>query len=450
MNLDLNYTKAQTEIFFNQTAKYIIATKGRRFGATRGASQAFIEFLLEGISPLLWVDTVNGNIDRYYERYFLPILKKLPPEITWNFNRQKRELNILGRIIDFRSADNPENIEGFGYKKIFLNEAGIILKNDYLYTNSILPLLLDYPDSQLIAAGVPKGMYKKDGSEHKFYTLYKQAKNNLNGSYKLLEYTSFDNPYLRREDIEKLQEEYMLLGYTQYEQEVLGKFVEVAPGSNPFMISYKPTKHESKEVVYNPLRQTLVSIDFNLDPFTVVFAQAWRDSTGDHFHIINELEIQGGSIPVLIEALYAKQEEMPGYLRSCLITGDAMGKQRDISQRDNASHYIKLQRGLRLHNSHFKVPSNPRHKNSRSDCNFVLYHHPDFKINPKTCPKTAKDMKIVQADNQGNIIKSNRMLEEQKADFLDNVRYLINTFLHKWIERHDKMQIRMGNKLIEQ
>ena len=55
--------------------------------------------------------------------------------------------------------------------KIFLNEAGIILKNNYLYTNTILPMLMDYPDSQLIAAGVPKGKIKKDGTEHIFYTL---------------------------------------------------------------------------------------------------------------------------------------------------------------------------------------------------------------------------------------------------------------------------------------
>lgn len=167
INLRLTHTKPQREIFFEQTAKYVIVPKGRRSGITLGGKNAFISYGLDHISPMLWVDTINGNIDRYFDRYFYPTLSQLPKSL-WNWNSQKRELRINDSIIDFRSADKPESIEGFGYKKIFLNEAGIILKDDYLYTNAILPMLLDFPDSQLIAAGVPKGMHKRDGTPHIF------------------------------------------------------------------------------------------------------------------------------------------------------------------------------------------------------------------------------------------------------------------------------------------
>ena len=40
-------------------------------------------------------------------------------------------------VSDFRSVDRPENIEGFGYDKAFLNEAGIILRDEYLWYNAI-------------------------------------------------------------------------------------------------------------------------------------------------------------------------------------------------------------------------------------------------------------------------------------------------------------------------
>lgn len=134
VELNYTYTKAQAEIFFPANpAKYTIVSKGRRLGATRGAAQACIEDLLDKKGPWLWVDTVNPNIDRYFERYFVPALKG----IDYNWNKQKRELNIYGQWCDFRSADRPENIEGFGYRKIFLNEAGIILEDDYLYDNAL-------------------------------------------------------------------------------------------------------------------------------------------------------------------------------------------------------------------------------------------------------------------------------------------------------------------------
>ena len=37
--------------------------------------------MLEGVSPILWVDTIYGNIERYVERYFLPVLNDLPKNL---------------------------------------------------------------------------------------------------------------------------------------------------------------------------------------------------------------------------------------------------------------------------------------------------------------------------------------------------------------------------------
>lgn len=439
-NLDLKWTIPQREVFFETKEKIIVVPKGRRTGITHGGAQAFIVYALDGISPMLWGDTINGNIDRYYKRFFLPVLKKLPLEVSWEWSSDKRVLTINDSIIDFRSADRPENWEGFGYKKIFLNEAGIILADSSLYEDSVTPMLWDYVDSQIIIAGSPKGKFKKNGEKHKFYELYEIAKSGLDPDYKLLQYSTFTNPFLNTEIIENQKKKYMMLGYHHYLQNVEGEFIDEIIGGSPFMSSYDPARHESLEAVYNPHRQTLVSIDFNLDPFTAVFAQMWRDKDGEHLHIFDEVQIEGGSIPVMIDYLINKEFDYPGYLRNVIITGDSMGKGRDISQRDLASHYHKIQRGLRLKWSQFWLPNNPKHSNSRVDCNEVLTYFPDLKINPAKCPQTARDMKIVQCDNHHKILKSNRNLSEQKADFLDNFRYIVNTFLKKWIETREKIE----------
>lgn len=209
-------------------------------------------------------------------------------------------------------------------------------------------------------------------------------------------------------------------------------------GDNPFASQYSQANHESIEAVFDRNKQLLIKIDFNLNPFAVNFSHIWRDSKGEHYHTVNEESIKNGSMPAMIDLLNNKYEPV---LHNCFVTGDAMGRKGEISQRDNASLYLQLQRGLRLKDSQMKTPkANPTHENSRADTNFVLRHFPDYKINPKTCPQTCLDMRTVQCDAFGSIIKKDRSDVTQRADFLDAERYGINTFLRKWIDSNIKFK----------
>lgn len=252
-SIELSYTNPQIDIFFNIPigVKYQIVTKGRRFGATRGAAHACIEYCLEG-QKILWGDTINSNIDRYYERYFLPALKQ--SGLNFEYKKQQKQLYIENGYIDFRSADNPENWEGFGYNKIFLNEAGIILKNKYLYTNAVLPMMMDSPNSVLYALGVPKGKTLKNGEEHPFFTLFKNAKNNMPG-YKWFQFSSYDNPLLSKDDIQALEAEIRRMNPEMVKQEIYGEFVD---GANNTLWTPELIKHVDR---VPELRRILVAID---------------------------------------------------------------------------------------------------------------------------------------------------------------------------------------------
>jgi hypothetical protein len=213
--MKISYTEAQNKIFFETPERFVTVAKGRRFGFTRGAASFMVEELLDGRS-WLWVDTVNSNIQRYFERYFQPILKELPSEI-WSWSKQDKKLIINGVYLDMRSADNPENIEGFGYYGVLLNEAGIILKNRYLWENAIRPMLLDNSKSRAIVGGVPKG-------KNLFYEL---AQKGIGGDkdWAHLQFTSYDNPFLNADDIQDLESE---LGNSPQviRQEIYGEFVD--------------------------------------------------------------------------------------------------------------------------------------------------------------------------------------------------------------------------------
>ena len=229
-NINLQYTENQLKFLFGHkpTARFIIVPAGRRFGKTKGVANASIEWMLEG-KKILWGDTISSNIDRYVDRYFKPELITSKLNYTWSTQKKVLQLDISNGYIDFRSADRPENWEGFGYDIIILNEAGIILKNEYLYTNAVIPMLMDSPNSILIAVGTPKGKITKENKEHRFYSLYKRAKDN-DPTHELFQFSSYDNPFLSQTDIKELEEEMRIMNPQMVQQEIYGQFVEGAAG----------------------------------------------------------------------------------------------------------------------------------------------------------------------------------------------------------------------------
>lgn len=230
MQLNLQYTENQLNFLFNykKTARFIIVPCGRRWGKTKGAANGTIEWMIEG-QKLLWGDTISSNIDRYVDRYFKPELIKSNIDFRWSAQKKLLELPDFGGYMDFRSADRPENWEGFGYDKIVLNEAGIILKNDYLYTNAVLPMLMDAPNSKLFAIGTPKGKETKEGKEHRYFSLYKRAKEN-DSAFDLFQFSSYDNPFLNDVDVKELEDEMQRMNPQMVQQEIYAQFVDGAAG----------------------------------------------------------------------------------------------------------------------------------------------------------------------------------------------------------------------------
>lgn len=206
---------------FNHPARFKVIAKGRRVGFTRHCAIYLLELALENQGKefkALWGDTTHENIVRYVERYFFPYLKQIPQNaIGWRYYKTEKKLTIGDAVIDFRSADKPENWEGFGYDLVILNEAGIILKNRYLWEHSVRPMLLDTPYSRAVIGGVPKG-------KNLFYELFQYAQSGEDERWKAWRLTTYDNPLLNREEIENLKKE--LKDEKIIKQEIYGEFVE--------------------------------------------------------------------------------------------------------------------------------------------------------------------------------------------------------------------------------
>lgn len=211
-----NYPKQQE--IFDSVARIVVIDKGRRAGFTRGAANNTMRVALNGSKKKgLWVDTVNSNIERYVERFFLPSLRLLPSEQNlWKWQKQQKVLHIGNFYMDFRSVDNPENIEGFGYDYMILNEAGIILKDKYLWQNAIRPMMWD-SDCRVFIGGTPKG----GGGE--FEELYMRGIDPEQSDFSAFKLTAFDNPYVPDE---RIYEDMKSMPQRVIDQEIYGKFLD--------------------------------------------------------------------------------------------------------------------------------------------------------------------------------------------------------------------------------
>lgn len=418
MSIDVRITPEMQTVFEDPAIRKLVK-KGRRVGATHNWILLMALDGLERPITQLWGDTINANIDKYYQRYLLPFLKQLPPG-SWKWNYQKKELRTVNSktndlesgdasIIDFRSSDNPENWEGFGYRRIFLNEAGIILRNRYLYENAVLPMLLDYPDAELICAGVPKGKHLKNGEQHPFYEMSQEV------GTKIWTFTSYDSPVARKEDIDKLVQKYGGPNSPTAQQEIFGEFIDAV--SSPFLHEFNEAKHV-QPVEYDEHLNLYTCWDFNVES-TCLIIQFYREE----IRVLKEYHQRD-----IVDICNQIKEEFPS--RRIYVNGDASGNSENAS---NETYYDLVKKGLKIGNSQFRVPnSNPSHKNSYLASN-EAFKRLDIRIDP-SCEGLILDCKMVEIMEGKGKIEIDKS-DQERTHHLDPLRY------HIWMEHIDNLKI---------
>jgi hypothetical protein len=116
---------------------------------------------------------------------------------------------------------------------------------------------------------------------------------------------------------------------------------------------------------------------------------------------------------------------------SFIITGDSTGANRSALTQGNLGYYDVVATKLRLGRAQMKQPTvNPSIRDTRVLVNSLLQNY-CIKIDP-SCEWLIKDLKYVEVDNEGDIIKD-RQSDLRKADLLDCFRYYCNSFHRDWI-----------------
>lgn len=274
------------------------------------------------------------------------------------------------------------------------------VKNKFVYDNENRPIVLS-PHQRFVSATLD------DNPDKEFVKIYDTQLSRLSTGY-----------------------DYKRLRYGDWN-------IKPAP-KNPFITALDKNRHLTTIPVYDPQKQLTISLDFNIDPFGFIFSHHFKTSDGImHAWYFDEAEIFNGSIPKAVDYIKQYYPQSIPFLR---LTGDSGGNRRSIETRDNNSLYRQLANALKLRPNQIMVPSNPTHKSSRADCNYFFHHYPDIQINRLKCPNLCFDLEYVEVDEEGSILKDNRKDKAQRADFLDCMRYNVNTFAKEWILKHQKLK----------
>lgn len=239
---------------FEADYKYKIIVASRRIGKTYASAQYLIQRMIEKPNQNgLWIDVRQANLDKYVERYFRLLLGDLYKYC--NYHTQKKILKFWnGSYIDFASAENPTANEGFQYNYMVLNEAGNILKNPSLWTNTLGPMAKG-ENARVIFIGTPRG-------KNYFWDLYKQQ--NYSSEYKSWKLTAYDSPFWNEDELLKLK---TTLPELAWKQEYMADFIDgagivfrnirdIATGSvqtynsdNEYIMGIDLAKHEDFTVI---------------------------------------------------------------------------------------------------------------------------------------------------------------------------------------------------------
>lgn len=420
---------AQEQILLNRK-RFNVIKCGRRFGKTELFSELVMECIEDGHSIAYFSPTYKDLYEVWQEnkRIFHPAIKSVSETV-------KQIIFHTGAKLDFWSMEDPDSGRGRKYHRVVVDECEKAGKFKEAWEESIRATLTDYKgDAYLIST--PKfgdTYFKHICKNEQQYT-----------DWRTFVYTSYDNPYIDKEEIDAAKE---LLGEAVFNCEYMAIDMD-GKALNPFAFQFDEQKHVCEPLPPDNNKQLYISIDFNLNPFCVLFSHIWRD-TKIHWHVVDEAEITNGSLPAMIDLIKLRYGNR---IHNAYLTGDAMGKRGELGSRDNASLYTQLSRGLNINHGQVMTPANPTHENSRADVNYFLYHSKvedaafDFKIY-SNCKGTIRDFKSVQCDAFGEIKKHNRKDLTQQADRLDCGRYTVNTFLKKFIIEHQKNNHRSKNNI---
>jgi len=177
------------------------------------------DFALKQIPGVIWVVLPTSKEFPTIWRKFHRIIPKNWITDTSGTDKRPDFIKMGNVVIQFRSADRPDGLVAEGLRAVWLDEAGIALKNGNLWSEYIRPTLIDYK-APAYFSGTPKG-------QNKFFELFSRGQDSEEKKYQSWRWTSYANPFVPASEIEDIAQD---MSERIYKQEILANFLDDSSG----------------------------------------------------------------------------------------------------------------------------------------------------------------------------------------------------------------------------
>lgn len=276
---------------------------------------------------------------------------------------------INGSEIHLKGADNPDSLRGTRIDFAIFDEVAFFMNWQQVW-EALRPVLVD-SKANCWFISTPRGF-------NHFYDMFYQQ--DYDEDYKSFHYTSFDNPFIDRDEIEKAKKE---MTQRSFAQEFLAEF------NKPAGTVYEEWPLENfKEVPYDVNLPVHISMDFGInDPTSII----WFQNNGSEYRVIDYYEASNANLDHFVSVIRSKP-----YKEAELYTGDYAGNARTLTTGTSPIEilaqkgiYVRTKSGVKIVDqirlTHQIIPSLYVDKKAERfrDC-LLNYRYPDLETEKRS------------------------------------------------------------------
>ena len=208
-------TSKQKEIIdacTDDTTKYIVGCFGRQAGKSFTAQNLILKWVLEDNgSVAMWVSPVYSQA----KKVFTELVNSIAGTgLTKSVNKSELEIRFInGSTLYFRSGEREDTLRGYTLTYLVIDEAAYI--KDNVWSEVLRPTVLVH-GKKVLFISTPKG-------KNWFYNIAMRGGSIEYPQYKTFYATSFDSPFITKEELEEAK---LSLPDNIYKQEILAEFID--------------------------------------------------------------------------------------------------------------------------------------------------------------------------------------------------------------------------------
>lgn len=276
--------------------RFRVICAGRRWGKSVLSQLIAIQWAVKNPGGTVWIVSPTY---RQGKQIHWKGLQQILANTDWVIKKNEVELSITlknGSVIELKGAENPDALRGVKLRGLIIDEIASIRNWDWLWSEVLRATLTDF-QAPVLFISTPKGY-------NHFYDIYQtgQAKD---GEYKSWRFTSYDNPYIKGEEIDEakkeltedtFQQEYMA-DFRKFTGLVYKEFNREVNVIEPFVLPESWQIYRSLDFgSTNPTACLWIAVDSDENWYVWAEHYATGQTIDYHAGIINSQSVQGNVI----------------------------------------------------------------------------------------------------------------------------------------------------------